>query len=224
MRFASGSPPTPVLTGIPRGRSGNRGALATDPSGALLVVTGDAGNPHAASDPKSLAGKVLRIDDQGKPAPGDPNASSPVVASGLIDPGGVCASTDGKTTWITDRTPTADVLYRLKLGQPLGSPAWRWPDRPGVSGCWVTASTVAVGTAVAGNVQTLTLNADGSFSTKPDISFAGKDGFGRISAMNAISDSAAFVGTSNKDGGKPVSSDDRVAVILNSGGGSGGKD
>ncbi|MGH3628263.1 MAG: PQQ-dependent sugar dehydrogenase, partial [Sciscionella sp.] len=224
VRFASGEPPTPVLTGIPRGATDNRGVMALDHHGALLVATGDAGNPAAAKDPHSLAGKVLRIDDSGKPAPGDPTPGSAVIASGLMAPGGICSSSDGKQRWVTDRTAEKDVLYRVSKGQPLGTPAWTWQDRPGVAGCAVFPHSVMVATAIAGNVQSLPLNADGTFSGKPQIGLNGKQGYGRLSGLDLASDRYAIAGTVNKDGGKPISSDDRVVVILPQSSAGGGKD
>ncbi|HEX4702559.1 MAG TPA: PQQ-dependent sugar dehydrogenase [Pseudonocardiaceae bacterium] len=214
MLIAPGDTPKPILTGIPRGTTDNRGALSVDHRGELLVATGDAGDPAAASNPNSLAGKVLRIDIDGAPAPGNPLRNSPVVATGLRDPGGVCSSLDGRQAWVTDRMPTEDVLYRLTVGQPLGDPAWTWPDKPGVAGCAAFHTSVMVGTSIAGNVQSLALNTDGSFTGKPQISLQGGQGFGRIGGVDIISDRGAMAGTINKDsGGQPVSSDDRVVVI-----------
>jgi len=43
VRIAPGDMPKPVLAGIPRGITGNAGALAVDSYGMLLVATGDAG-------------------------------------------------------------------------------------------------------------------------------------------------------------------------------------
>jgi hypothetical protein len=158
---------------------------------------------------------VLRIDVDGSPAPGNPNPSSPIVASGLIDPGGMCTSLDGSRAWVTDRTTTQDVLYRLVVGQSFGQPAWTWPDKPGVAGCAAFNSSVMVATSGAGNLQSLALNADGSFTGKPIVSLQGQQGFGRLSGMDIISNGEALVGTVNKEpGGHPVSSDDRVAVIV----------
>jgi glucose/arabinose dehydrogenase len=214
MLIAPGDTPKPVLTGIPRGATNNQGVLSVDHRGELLVATGDAGNPAASDDPHSLAGKVLRIDVDGAPAPGNPNPSSPIVASGLVDPGGMCTSLDGSRAWVTDRTSSQDVLYRLVIGQPLDQPAWTWPDKPGVAGCAAFSTSVMVATSVAGNVQSLALNADGSFTGKPVIALQGADGFGRLSGMDIISDRGALAGTVNKaSGGKPGSSDDRVVVI-----------
>jgi glucose/arabinose dehydrogenase len=224
VRIAPGDSPKPILTGIPRGSKDNRGVLALDHKGALLVATGDAGSPQAASDPNSLAGKVLRIDVNGAPAPGNPNPNSVVVASGLTDPGGVCSSANGSRAWVTDRTKAQDVLYRLNVGQALGSPAWSWPDRPGVAGCVSFPNSVMVATSTAGNVQSLSLNADGSFAGAPQVSLAGATGYGRLGGLDLIGNSAAMAGTVNKDGGTPVSSDDRVVLIFGASGPGGGQD
>jgi glucose/arabinose dehydrogenase len=214
MLIAPGDTPKPVLTGIPRGTTDNRGVLAVDHRGELLVATGDAGNPAAATNPHSLAGKVLRIDVDGAPAPGNPDPNSPIVASGLIDPGGMCTTVDGSKAWVTDRTTSQDVLYRLTIGQPLDQPAWTWPDKPGVAGCAAFSTSVMVAMSTAANVQSLSLNRDGSFTARPTISLQGANGFGRLSGMDIIDDRGAMAGTVNKDpGGHPESSDDRVVII-----------
>jgi glucose/arabinose dehydrogenase len=214
MRIAPGDTPKPVLTGIPRGATDNRGVLSVDHRGELLVATGDAGNPSAAANPHSLAGKVLRIDVDGAPAPGNPDPNSPIVASGLVDPGGLCSSGDGTRAWVTDRTSAQDVLYRLVIGQPLNQPAWTWPDKPGVAGCAAFSDLVMVSTSSAGNLQNLALNSDGSFTAKPEVTLQGSQGFGRLSGMDILDAQNAVVGTVNKDpGGHPESSDDRVVII-----------
>jgi glucose/arabinose dehydrogenase len=224
IRIAPGDTPKPILTGIPRGATDNRGVLSVDHKGALLVATGDAGNPQAAKDPNSLAGKVLRITVGGNPAPGNPNPGSAIVASGLTEPGGVCGSADGARAWVTDRNARQDVLYRLQIGQPLGSPAWSWPDRPGVAGCAAFPTSVLIAMSTAGNVQSLSLNADGSFAGKPRVSLNGTAGYGRLSGLDLINANGAMAGTVNKDGGSPVSSDDRVVLIFGASGPGGGQD
>lgn len=213
--IAPGDTPKPILTGIPRGTTGNRGVLAVDHRGELLVATGDAGNPALADDPNSLAGKVLRIDVNGQPAADNPNPQSAIVASGLYEPGGVCSSLDGSQAWVTDRMPTEDVVYRLQLGHPLGTPAWTWPDKPGVAGCAAFDTELIVATAVAGNLQNLALNKDGTFIGAPQVTLQGPRGFGRLCGMDIINQQEALASTVNRDaGGQPVSSDDRVLVVV----------
>jgi glucose/arabinose dehydrogenase len=225
VRIAPGDVPKPILTGIPRGQTGNRGALALDHRGALLLATGDGGNTQAASDLNSLAGKVLRLDPTGQPAQGNPTSGSLVVASGLKSPGGVCSSPDGSRLWVTDRAANQDALYLLDLAKPLGAPAWTWPDRPGVAGCASMSDGVMVVMSVAGNAQRLPIAQDGSFSGKPEVMLDKDEGFGLLGGLDLVNDKVAVAGTINKDGGKPVSSDDRAVVIAASGGsGSGGPD
>lgn len=219
VRIAPGDKPKAVLTGIPRGSTGNRGALAADHQGALLLATGDAGNPSAAGDKSSLAGKVLRLDETGKAAEGNPRGER-VIATGLHAPGGVCASVDGATSWVTDRAQQ-DLLYRIVPGKALTTPAWQWPDRPGVGGCVAWANAVLVLTSKAGNLQSLPLAPDGTFTGKPTTTLTGDDSFGRLGGADIISNTLAVAGTVNKQGGKPVSSDDRAVVITPQNGGGG---
>jgi glucose/arabinose dehydrogenase len=222
VRIAPGDVPKPIITGIPRGATGNRGALALDRRGALLAATGDAGNATAAGDLKSLAGKVLRLDPGGQPAEGNPTPGSLVVASGLKSPGGVCASMDGSRMWVTDRAATQDVLYQLQFGKPLSTPAWTWPNRPGVAGCASSPDGIMVVMSTAGNAQRLPIAPDGSFSGKPEITLDKDEGFGLLGGLDLVNEQVAIAGTVNKDGGTPVSSDDRAVVIVPSGGGAGG--
>ncbi|MFI9009428.1 PQQ-dependent sugar dehydrogenase [Actinosynnema sp. NPDC053489] len=225
LRLAPGDVPKPVLTGIPKGPTGNRGALAHDRTGALLVATGDAGNPAAAADPDSLAGKVLRIDGTGQPARGNPTAGSRVLASGLRSPAGLCVSGDGSKTWVTDAGTTADVLYRVQPGRAVGDPAWSWPERPGVGGCASFSNAVMVAASATGGALNLPMNPDGGFTGKPEASLTGEDGFGRLGPLVMLDDTTALAGTVNKaPGGAPVSSDDRVVIIVRDSASGGSKD
>nr|CTQ92242.1 Glucose/sorbosone dehydrogenase, lipoprotein LppZ [Kibdelosporangium sp. MJ126-NF4] len=225
VRFTAGDAPKPVLIGIPRGPSGNRGALTRDRSGSLLVATGNAGNPALAADPKSLAGKLLRIDTSGKPAKGNPDPSTAVIASGLHTPAGICVGLDSRP-WVTDRSAQEDAIFRVDPGKPLGNPVWRWPDKPGVAGCVVTPALLMVATSVAGNMQNLPLNPEGVITAKPTVTMQDKEGFGRLGAMAVLNPSTALAGTVNKSGGTPVSSDDRAVLIaiVPSNANGGGKD
>ncbi|RLK55428.1 glucose/arabinose dehydrogenase [Actinokineospora cianjurensis] len=225
VRIAPGDKPKPVLTGIPRGATGNRGSLARDHRGALVLATGDAGSPTAAADPKSLAGKVLRITGEGKPAPGNPTAGSAVLAAGLHAPGGICASLDGSQTWVTDRTAAADVLYKVTPGKPLSSPAWSWPEKPGVAGCAATSQLVWVAMATAGHLENLPQAPDGTFTGKPQIALAAPDGFGKVDGLDLMTEQIAIAGTTNRQTGPTVSSDDRaIAILVQPQGGGGGAD
>ena len=222
VRVAPGDRPKPILSGIPKGASGNSGALLTDPKGALLVATGNGGSPANAGNPGSLGGKVLRIDGFGKPAPDNPNRGSPVVSSGLAAPGGLCGSPDGSSLWVTDQGGERDTLYRVRPGEPLGTPAWTWPDRPGVGGCVASQAVVVAALTNASALFTMHPGPDGAFTGQP--SKVLENTYGRFSAAAQSQDGLVWLGTANKAGGRPVPSDDRVIRIEPPSGGTAGKD
>lgn len=207
VRIAPGEPPKPVLVGIPRGATHNSGALGVDVDGSLLVATGDAGRP---ADPASLAGKVLRIDTLGRPGRGNPDPASPVLSSGLIAPGGICIDPFTTQTWITDRTPTQDVLHLLVPGA-LPDPAWTWPERPGVAGCMAQPGLVTVAETEGAALFVLRPGEDGVFTGAPETILQGT--YGRLSAAALAPDGLLWLGTVNKAGGAPVPTDDRVIRI-----------
>lgn len=213
VRLAAGEPPEPVITGIPRGPSGNSGALALDSDGSLLVATGNAGTAPA---PTSLAGKILRISTLGRPAAGNPDSASPILSSGLQSPGGICIDPQRGWAWVTDRRTDGDALHRVVRG-PLPPPAWRWPDRPGVVGCAAANNAVTVAQMTPESLFVLRTDGAGNFVGAPEEML--RDVYGRFSAAMLAPDGLVWVGTVNKAGGTPVSSDDRVIRIQVAGAG-----
>ncbi len=188
----------------------------------MLVATGNAGSPGNADDPTSLAGKVLRIDGFGDPASDNPDPASPVVASGLAAPEGLCGSPESGSYWVTDQGGSKDALYRLSFGRPLSAPAWTWPDRPGVAGCVANPATVVVALSHASALYTLNPTPDGAFTGRP--AKVMENTFGRFSATAAGPDGLLWAGTANKAGGQPVPTDDRVIRIEPPSAGTTGKD
>lgn len=222
VRLAPGDVPKPVLAGIPKGPTGNAGALALDPQGMLVVATGDAGDPAKAADPTSLAGKVLRIDTSGHAAPGN-DTGSKVVATGLHAPGGLCTDPLSGEVWVTDRAPDRDLLYRVRPGQPLAPAAWTWPTRPGAAGCAVLQGRIQVAFTSGAPMLALGIGPNGTFLGRPvDIPLKH---YGRISAAATSPDGrTVWLATVNKAGGSPISSDERVFVLPDPVGPGGGQD
>lgn len=222
VRIAPGDVPKPVLTGIPKGPTGNAGALALDSEGMLVVATGNAGDPAAAADPQSLAGKVLRIDTSGRPAPGNTTGSK-LLAGGLHQPGGLCADPLSDELWVTDRTPGLDVLHRVQPGTPLGPPAWTWPDQPGAAGCVVMQNRIQVAFTSGAPMFALSIGPNGTFLGRPlEIPL---DRYGRVSAAARSPEGRmVWLATINKSGGRPISSDERVFVLTDPVGPGGGHD
>ena len=219
VRLSPGDSPKPVLTGIPRGPSGNAGSLSFDAGGNLLVATGAAGSRTASADPSSLAGKLLRVDLTGAPAADNPTPGSPVLATGVDAPGGVCTDATTGTSWLTDRTATADRLRAVVPGRGLSPVVWSWPDRPGVGGCAAIGRRVAVALSSGAALSVLTISAQGGVTGEPQVLARGT--YGRLSGAGVGPDGLVWVGTTNTAGGTPVATDDRV-VRIQPGGGAGG--
>ena len=222
VRIAPGDVPKPVLVGIPRGPAGNAGALAIDSHGMLLVATGNAGNPAAAADPQSLAGKVLRIDTSGRPDPRNA-AGSKVLVSGLHTPGGLCIDPITNELWITDQKPAHHLLHRVQPGNPLGLASWTWPASRGAAGCVVMLGRIQVAFSSGAPMFAVGIGPSGTFIGQPlDIPL---QRYGRVSAAALSPDGQMmWLGTVNKMGGTPITSDERVFVLPDPVGPGGGHD
>ncbi|MGH3983181.1 MAG: PQQ-dependent sugar dehydrogenase [Pseudonocardiaceae bacterium] len=222
VRIAPGDVPKPVLVGIPRGPTGNAGALAIDSHGMLLVATGNAGNPDAATDPQSLAGKVLRIDTSGRPDPRNA-AGSKVLVSGLHAPGGLCIDPITNELWITDQKPAHHLLHRVQPGNPLGLASWTWPASRGAAGCVVMLGRIQVAFRSGAPMFAVGIGPSGTFVGQPlEIPL---QRYGRVSAAALSPDGQMmWLGTVNKMGGTPITSDDRVFVLPDPVGPGGGHD
>jgi glucose/arabinose dehydrogenase len=217
---------TPVLTGIPSGASDNAGRITFGSDNRLYIGTGDAGQPALAADPASLAGKVLRVSEIGRPASGNPSASSPVFTSGHRDVVGLCT------------VPTTGLLLAVELKGVKGlenvnilSPGanYGWPSATAAAkqplsslpvgygspgGCAVQSGTLYItsldGSALLGATLTLT----GKVPTLSTFTVYLKNRYGRLLNVIAAPDGALWLTTSNRDGhGKPVAADERVLRI-----------
>ena len=123
---------TVVLDGIPRAAVHNGGVLAFGRDGTLFASTGDATVPDDAQDPASLAGKVLRVDEDGTPPATNPFPGSPVYSYGHRNVFGLAVDPGTGTLWETENGPGADdEVNRIVAGGNYG-----WPtvtgdaDRP----------------------------------------------------------------------------------------------
>ena len=85
-----------ILTGIPKQTYHNGGRLLAGADQTLYIATGDAGDPQLAQDSASLAGKVLRVDFNGRPAAGNPRSSSPVFTLGHRNVQGLALDSKGR--------------------------------------------------------------------------------------------------------------------------------
>lgn len=101
------------------------GRLAFLPDGTLLLTTGDGFDyREAAQDVGSGLGKVLRMNDDGAPAAGNPFPGSPYVYSyGHRNPQGLAVSAAGEI-WLHEHGPRGgDEVNRIEPGVNYGWPA-----------------------------------------------------------------------------------------------------
>jgi glucose/arabinose dehydrogenase len=227
LTFADGKAgtPQPVLTGIPKARNHNGGRIAFGPDGHLYVATGDAGDGSAAQDRSSLAGKILRVTRDGRPAPGNPFRGSPVWSYGHRNVQGLAwdragrlfASEFGQNTW--------DELNLIRPGANYG-----WPEVEGRAGQagfvdplrqWATSDSSPSGIAVTadGTVYMAALRGEslwripfrGGQAGEPQRLLDGE--YGRLRDVVVGPDGRLWVLTNNTARGTPREGDDRLLVI-----------
>lgn len=215
----------PVLSGIPAAGNHDGGRLAFGPDGYLYVATGDAGRPDLAQDPGSLAGKILRITAEGKAAPGNPVAGSPVWSLGHRNVQGLAWDEGGRMYASEFGQDTTDELNLIVPGGNYG-----WPVVEGAGGAevgfvdpiaqWPTSEASPSGIAYADGAIHLaalrgqrlwTVPVVGGIAGEPTASLD----LGRLRTVVAGPDGALWILTNNTDGrGEPREGDDRLVRVL----------
>lgn len=232
---------TTILDGIPSASNHNGGRLALGPDGYLYVTTGDAGDTANAQDPESLGGKILRITPDGEPAPGNPDAGSPVWSLGHRNVQGLGWDASGR---MFASEFGQDQLDELNVIEPGGN--YGWPDvegpgegfepPPGVTftdpvAWWPTSEASPSGIAVTDEaVYLASLRGERLWrvpllGTASDVADGESPGFGepqallegefgRLRAVHAGADGELYVLTNNTDGrGTPSAEDDRLLHV-----------
>lgn len=205
VRIAPGDTPKEIFTGIPKGPTGNAGAIAFATPTQLMVLTGDAGNPAAAIDPGSRAGKLLRLQA------GDPVAAPQQIAAGMGAAGGLCLDPKSGSLWVTDRAPTMDRLQVVVPDGTSASQVWTWADRPGVGGCAAAEQTVVVALDGGRALSAVVTGSGGAVLGDPQL--IAKDQYGSYGSTAIAADGTIWAATVNKAGPTPAPTDDRVVQI-----------
>lgn len=223
---------TTVLDGIPKASNHNGGRIALGPDGYLYVATGDAGDPANAQDPETLAGKILRVTPDGEPAPGNPDAGSPVWSMGHRNVQGLGWDPSGR---MFAGEFGQDQLDELNVIEPGGNYGWPEVEGPGDQAgfidpvaWWPTSEASPSGIAVTDEAVYLaslrgerlwrvpllgeaSAVADGESPGfgEPQALLEGE--FGRLRAVHAGPDGELHVLTNNTDGrGEPTTEDGRL--------------
>jgi glucose/arabinose dehydrogenase len=216
---------TPILTGIPLGTNHDGGRMVFGPDKLLYVSTGESGQPGLAQDRGSLGGKILRITSDGRPAPGNPDRSSPVWTWGHRNVQGLAFDGNGNL-WASEfGQDTFDELNLIEKGRNYG-----WPmvegkgDEAGLQDpqvTWATDDASPSGLAfLDGRLWLGALRGErlwrvdvkGRKASAEKPFFVGR--YGRIRTVVAAPDGNLWVTTSNRDGrGNPAAEDDRILLV-----------
>jgi len=238
MRYANGrlTDPQTLLDDIPGAGNHNGSRLVIGPDRMLYVTTGDAGDGSRSQDLKSLAGKVLRLTLDGKPAPGNPFGNA-VWSYGHRNPQGIAFQPGTAALYSAEHGPSeADEVNVVERGRNYGWPEVRgacdtdaertfcaantvmepvaeFTPTLGVAGAAFVSRDTLLVTALSGRVLLrITLTSDGRRAAHIERLHAGE--FGRIRDVLVGPDGAIYVATSNRDGrGSPAVDDDRILRI-----------
>ncbi|MEE3852660.1 PQQ-dependent sugar dehydrogenase [Gordonia sp. LSe1-13] len=207
VRLAPNDVPKPILVGIPKGATGNMGSMYFRTPGELIVATGNAGSPAAATDPSSLAGKILAVTSFRSGA----NPPPRVLASGLGSTVSLCPSATTGTVYVADQTATEDRVQVLEQSGP--KVLWTWPDRPQIAGCAVTSGAIFVSTTRTQRIEALSEPTGEQPAITPPAVVLEKR-YGALGRMVALENGVLQFATVNRTSGRPVSTDDRVVRWL----------
>ena len=223
VRLRLGGDREPVLTGIPKARNHNGGRIAFGPDGLLYVGTGDAGRSDAAQDTASLAGKILRITADGRPAPGNPFNGSAVWSYGHRNVQGLAWDSTSQLYATEFGQNHYDELNRIEPGRNYG-----WPEVEGMGNDPAFVNPVATWSTADASPSGLAILEDRAYLAclrGAKLYRIGLDGngaqqllsgrYGRIRAVVVAPDGPLWLTPSTRDGrGDPAAEDDRILRLL----------
>jgi glucose/arabinose dehydrogenase len=217
--------PTVILDGIPNGFIHDGGRLAFGPDGYLYVSTGETGEGPLAQERDGLAGKILRITPDGRPAPGNP-FDTPVWSWGHRNVQGLAFDGAG-VLWASEfGQDEFDELNRIDAGANYG-----WPEVEGEGGAdqgfaepqqvWNPDDSSPSGLAYLDGYLWMAalkgerlwrVRVDGRRAVEPEGFFIGE--YGRVRTVAVAPDGGLWVMTSNRDTrGTPREGDDKILLV-----------
>lgn len=220
-----------ILDKLPSSSNHNGGRIKFGPDKLLYITVGDAEEPSLAQDTKFTVGKILRVTDEGKSAPGNP-FNNLVYSYGHRNPQGIAWDANGNL-WETEHGPSGgrlgtgnDEVNLIELGKNYG-----WPEIQGdqtkdgmvtpvknstPSVPWAPGDVAIVGdTLYFGGLRGQAIYRakidNGRVRTVEELL---KGRYGRIREVITGPDGMLYITTSNKDGrGVPGKTDDRIIRI-----------
>lgn len=209
-----------IVDNIPGAIFHNGGRIKFGPDGFLYITTGDAEDPSLSQDKNSLAGKILRVTDEGKEAPGNP-FNTRVYSYGHRNPQGLAWDSEGRL-WETEHGSSAfDEVNLIEPGKNYGWPEIRGDEaRLGMElpflhsgeGTWAPSGTAYLN----GKLYFAGLRGQDLFELNLEDKNLRKilDGkYGRIRDVVLGPNSTLYIFTNNTDGrGIPKPGDDKLII------------
>lgn len=225
-----------ILENIPGAQFHDGGRIAFGPDSKLYITTGDAGQDELAQDQSSLAGKILRLNDDGS-IPADNPFQNATWSYGHRNSQGLAWDDQGQL-WATEHGPSGaqsgcDELNLIEKGRNYGWPAVRCEQaakaftdpviQSGRNDTWAPAGAAFLnGQIFFGGLRGESLyeaNVKGNKlldadSVPPVLKQHLRGQFGRIRAVVLGPDGFLYITTSNTDGrGSIRSGDDKIIRV-----------
>jgi glucose/arabinose dehydrogenase len=215
---------TIIVDMIPGALFHDGGRIKFGPDKMLYITTGDAQNPSLVQDINSLAGKILRVTDSGKPSLGNP-FSNLVYSYGNRNPQGITWDSLGRL-WATEHGQSAkDELNLIDIGKNYGWPIIQGDEQKlgletpilnSGADTWAPAGLAFINDSLffaglRGQALYETVIKNGQV-TELKTHFKGE--FGRIREVIVGPDNMLYITTSNRDGrGNPNANDDKIIKV-----------
>lgn len=217
---------TIILSDIPGATYHDGGRIAFGPDKLLYITTGDAGNDALAQDINSLAGKILRLKDNGDIPESNPHKNA-VYSYGHRNPQGLAWDKKGQL-WSTEHGRSGsssgfDELNLITIGGNYGWPIYEGDKsgdgyikpvvHSGEKETWAPASLAYRNNSLYfGGLRGESLyRADIDENNLVTLTASFRSKYGRIRAVSIGPENKLYFSTSNTDGrGNTNSNDDKI--------------
>ncbi len=213
-----------ILENIPGSSYHDGGRIAFGPDNLLYITTGDAGNPDNSQNISSLAGKILRLDENGS-IPNNPFGNE-IYSYGHRNSQGLAWDDKGRL-WATEHGRSGlqsglDELNLIEKGKNYGWPIIQGDDKKenminpiihsGEKITWAPASIIFY----KGNILFVGLRGETLYVYNignNKLKYYFEKRFGRLRAITLYNEDI-YISTSNRDGrGEIRENDDRIIKI-----------
>jgi len=217
-----------ILDNIPGASFHDGGRIEFGPDGFLYITTGDAGQSSLAQDVESLAGKILRLDQDGNIPPDNP-FNNEVFSYGHRNPQGIDWDKDG-ILWSSEHGPSGtekgrDEINRISKGNNYGWPIIRGSEEQvgmvtpvvesGIDETWAPGDILILNDKIFfSGLRGVSLYELRVYDNDSEIIAHFRSEFGRIRSLVLGPDGYLYFTTSNRDRrGKVLDGDDKIIRV-----------